>query len=354
MGVGLVEACLFDTRDSLLFESQIEGLATGSFPGGDGPCQGKRSSTREDKDILLAEDIGRDLLDFGNRITSPEVKKKLFTKANEDCNPPKRKKNDRHMLEKRIETVKAHAGNIKVTNTKTINSFKREYSITSSTSGRTRYVVKICCTPSCSCPDFRKNGKKVLCKHILFILMYILGVAENDNIIEKRYFSESDLSVILRKESNDFDPKFKYVVNRLSKVNKEEAKHILASHRLNNQPQKCILHYKENRSAKCYGRRCDVVFTKGSLCLKVTGALTIPLGKKEAVEQLFYFCGKKNCLLQKPVWCNVQYPTCIEACKTIVEQDRRKVAEEFELRIVDKCESDLIKLNSNGVTKTIL
>ena len=59
----------------------------------------------------------------------------------------------------------------------------------------------------------------------------------------------------------------------------------------------------------------------------------------------------KNCLLQKPVWCNVQYPTCIEACKAVVEQDRRKVAEEFELRIVDKCESDLIKLNSNGVTK---
>ena len=35
-----------------------------------------------------------------------------------------------------------------------------------------------------------------------------------------------------------------------------------------------------------------MVFTKGSLCLKVTGALTIPLGKKEAVEQLFNFCMK--------------------------------------------------------------
>ena len=105
--------------------------------------------------------------------------------------------------------LKAHAGNIKVPNTKTINSFKRKYSITSSKSGRTRYIVKICCTPSCSFPDFRENGKNILCKHILFILMYILGVAENYNIIEKRYFSESDLSVILRKESNDFDPKFK-------------------------------------------------------------------------------------------------------------------------------------------------
>ena len=71
--------------------------------------------------------------------------------------------------------------------------------------------------------------------------------------------------MILRKESHDFDPKFKYVVNRLSKVNKEEAEHILARHRVNNQPQKCISHYKEIRSAKCYGRRCGVVFTKGSL-----------------------------------------------------------------------------------------
>ena len=60
-----------------------------------------------------------------------------------------------------------------------------------------------------------------------------------------------------------------------------------------NHSQKCILHYKENQSAKCYGRHCDVVFTKGSLCLKVAGALTIPLRKKEAVEQLFYFCGEK-------------------------------------------------------------
>ena len=111
MGIGLVEACLFDLRDSLLFESQIEGPATVYFPGGDSMCQGKCSSTRKGKGILLAEHIERDLLDFGNRITSPKVKKKLFTKTDKDCNPPKRKKNDRHMLKKRIETIEAHARN---------------------------------------------------------------------------------------------------------------------------------------------------------------------------------------------------------------------------------------------------
>ena len=41
-----------------------------------------------------------------------------------------------------------------------------------------------------------------------------------------------------------------------------------------------------------------MVFTKGNLCLKVTGAITIPLGKKEAVEQLFYFCGKKLLIVE--------------------------------------------------------
>ena len=46
-----------------------------------------------------------------------------------------------------------------------------------------------------------------------FIFMYTLGVVENDNTIETRYFSESNSYVILRKESNDFDPKFKYIVN---------------------------------------------------------------------------------------------------------------------------------------------
>ena len=59
-------------------------------------------------------------------------------------------------------------------------------------------------------------------------------------------------------------------------------------------------------------------------------------GKKESVEQLFYFCGEKNCLLQKPVWCNVQYLMCIKACKTVVEQDIRRVAEEFEFPIVNE------------------
>ena len=48
------------------------------------------------------------------------------------------------------------------------------------------------------------------------------------------------------------------------------------------------------------------------------------------------FLWGKNCLLQKPVWCNVWYPTCIEACKTVVEQDIRRAAEEFELSIVNE------------------
>ena len=80
--------------------------------------------------------------------------------------------------------------------------------------------------------------------------------------------------------------------------------------------------------------------------MKVTGVLMILFGKKEAVEELFYFCGKKNCLLQMPVWCNFRYPTCIEACQTVAEEDITRVVEEFELPIITEIlkRSNLIDL----------
>ena len=64
----------------------------------------------------------------------------------------------------------------------------------------------------------------------------------------------------------------------------EERQYILARHLLNNQPQKCILHYKENRRAKCYGRRVVMGFLQKAVLFD----------RHERVEQLFYFCGKKT------------------------------------------------------------
>ena len=60
------------------------------------------------------------------------------------------------------------------------------------------------------------------------------------------------------------------------------------------------------------------------------------IGEERGSRTTILFLWEKNCLLQKPVWCNVRYPTCIEACKTVVEQDIRRVVEEFELPILNE------------------
>ena len=46
----------------------------------------------------------------------------------------------------------------------------------------------------------------------------------------------------------------------------------------------------------------------GKLSVKVNVALTVPYGKTNAVEQVFYFCANKQCFNKAPKWCNVMCP----------------------------------------------
>ena len=66
------------------------------------------------------------------------------------------------------------------------------------------------------------------------------------------------------------------------------------------------------------------------------GCVNDSIGEERGSRITILFLWEKHCLLQKPVWCNVRYPTSIKACKAVVEQDIRRVAEEFELPIVNE------------------
>ena len=47
-----------------------------------------------------------------------------------------------------------------------LSALKRKYAIKGSSTSKKKYDVNISCCPSCSCPDFMKNGKVVYCKQI--------------------------------------------------------------------------------------------------------------------------------------------------------------------------------------------
>ena len=224
------------------------------------------------------------------------AKRSLFTTKNEGCNSTKKKRNDEVLFLRRMCTAEAKSSILKIKNIKNVNSCNREFAVISSTSGKSTYTVQICSTPSCSFPDFRKNGLRVFCKHLLFVLKYALQV-DDDSMLKSRYFSEDDLKEIL---GHNTDSSYIQKVQK-NRRTQQSLKDILQTHPLYHQPQEIKLIYKIGRSAKCHGRSCKAIISSGTLCFWVKGALTVPYGRNVAAKQNFYFCSTRKCLTNMPV-----------------------------------------------------
>ena len=54
-----------------------------------------------------------------------------------------------------------------------LSALKREHAIKGSSTSKKKYVVNISCCPSCSCPNFMKNGKVVYCKVFFYAIFYL-------------------------------------------------------------------------------------------------------------------------------------------------------------------------------------
>ena len=336
MGVSLLDACFFDVRDSLLLESLFEGLANGAYVVGYGPNQGQLEKIRSDKNVRAAEKTGQDILDFGVSQNLQDAKRSLFTSQNEGCNPPKRKKNynEAEMFNKRMAASSTESATLKIRNIKDVSNTKREFAVCSSIKSRTNYVIQICSSPSCTCPDSQKNGMRVFCKHILFVLRYALQVDEEDTMLKARYLPEEDVKALLsNKPSNTINAAYIQKVKKSTRK-KTDLQEILAKHPLFTLPQKVRLMHKANRSAKCQGRSCKAVISIGIMCIKVEGSLTVPFDRNEAVKQDFYFCPQRSCLSTMPIWSNVRYPQSVEADQGIADSDKDDVARDLGISVV--------------------
>ena len=157
------------------------------------------------KTSVHAEKMGQNILDFGVSQNFQDAKQLLFTSQNEGCNPPKRKKNcnEAEMFNRRMAASSTESTTLKIRNIKGVSNTKREFSVCSSIKSRTNYLIQICSLPSCTCPDSQKNGMRVFCKHILFVLRYALQVDEEDTMLKAHYLPEEDVKALLsNKPSN--------------------------------------------------------------------------------------------------------------------------------------------------------
>ena len=141
--------------------------------------------------IEAAEQMGRDVVYFGLEEGKDQRARKINDR--DECNPPtKKQRSDAKMLEKRTNTARCESVVMKIRKVELINSFKREYVVTSAT-GKAQYVVSIFNVPTCTCRDFQINGEYVICKHIIFVRLNVLKL-KDEIILSKIWFEETDLT----------------------------------------------------------------------------------------------------------------------------------------------------------------
>ncbi|XP_066927735.1 uncharacterized protein [Clytia hemisphaerica] len=301
MGVNLLECAYFDIRDSILLALNLGELEKGGHECGYGQSISSRNKQQASRDIGHAERLGRDLMDFTVQQTGSSGKRKSCEPV-EGCHPPKKRRNIGKLFDNRLETAKKLEDMMKVKKLTRLSSQKIECQILGTSSGRVHYTVTICNVPTCTCPDFKKQGLVVSCKHIIFVFLFII---RSEEMCNERHIGDDDLCNLL--SNVEVDDKYKANPQRLPSSNRDRGE-ILRSHHLYNQGQTFTVHKKAKRTAKCSARQCQEILTVGKLALRVDGALSVIYERPEAVERKFYFCPKQNCVLQFPVWSNIRPP----------------------------------------------
>ena len=102
------------------------------------------------------------------------------------------------MFQKRLNSALGMKSSIKVRKQKIIDAFKRELAIASGSNGKKDYNVVLTSNSSCSCPHCKRNGSKLYSKHLICLVLYVLGNERFLTSLKERYFPEDDLKVLFR------------------------------------------------------------------------------------------------------------------------------------------------------------
>ena len=197
---------------------------------------------------------------------------------------------------------------MRIRDEKNVSAMIRQYKVCRSSQSFKNYYVKMSNMSTCSYPDFEKNGRRVKCKHILFILKHCLLVGDNSLIYVQQIVGDDDVREMFVRAPATVPAEF--MIERVSR-NKTNHAEILSKSPLA-KPQ--VWKLQVTRNAHC--RSCRSEIAVGMKCLRVEGALNIPYGNDFAVEQVQYFCIKCNCITRFPAWTNILRLTSITADET--------------------------------------
>ena len=211
-GPSLYQAAAFDIRDSVLSEAEL-GKAMDTTNGkGCGPTLTEMNERRNHRNIAGVARKVQNLVDFGVAPKPNEARKRSnfnnkSTDGSEFCKKQK-PDNDLKMFENQVEASYDASFIMKVNKSLIINALKRSYLVSNSPTPRRAFNVEMSTVQSCTCSVFAKNGHRVLCKHILFIVLHLLNGKDLEPSLRIHFIEKNDLRRLFDAAGKDIKHQF--------------------------------------------------------------------------------------------------------------------------------------------------
>ena len=231
------------------------------------------------------------------------------------------------MIQKRLNTATESEHIFKISKISVVNDSKQIYTVLGSANGRKNYEVTACCSPSCTCLDYKKHGKNVLCKRIMFTFSYALNLTE-EAFISQIYISERELRKVFKDAPKKL-PENYMQIKKLS-VGRNYSKIFLKNINFDSQQLFEFQRKGGSRVATCKGQ-CRKETAVGELCIKVHNALVVSFGKELATVNTVYICPKKECVLKTPPWVRLVVPPVFQSSLNVTDTEKAEVAKEFNI-----------------------
>ena len=162
IGVSFLESSYYDIRDNLLFDVDVKSFKEGMPSTGSAPSQELAMQRKNSREIQYAKQLGKNIFEYG--IFSSQNNDRGEINETDGCNPSttKMRTEVEYMIQKRLNTPRECENIFKLSKISIVIDSKRIYTVLSSPNGRKKQEVAVYYSPSCTCPDYKKNGKKYI------------------------------------------------------------------------------------------------------------------------------------------------------------------------------------------------
>lgn len=328
--ISLLDVAHADVRDNVQLEVEHKSFLVGTARGGSGPSLTDVRERKTREQLARAKRLGEELLrtDISDAARASDTSLPLGSasssfdshNASTSTRRSSKPRNGRFRSARskafQDRLARAHADHNKI-RCKILQDSPLERVYCVYNSNALSYRVVISCNPSCTCPDFQKNGGKELCKHLISTTRFILGVPEASHLLQQISLTREEVTSMFHNAATGIPNELQYTDEFRQQGQRDPIQDILQRDRRYTHPQEWKILTKEKKKGptpRCRGCRKEQQIGQPTLTVK---GLYVPFRQEFATETVFYFCPDNRCLARLPIWTNLKPPTRVAVDENI-------------------------------------